>query len=159
MEQISAERLVRALTSENHGDLLLGLTRELVHRDDDGIAERLVEMPDDPRQQLDVFRPAGNLGVAASEPFGRGPASASSSCWKSNPTVKVRTGWSSELRHRRDDGAGIDSATQIGAQRHLRDQPHPNAALEPLGEAFQIFLLAPADRGHRRARAANTGSG
>ena len=73
VKQIARERFVGAFAGQDDRDVLLRASRELVHRNDDRIADRLVEVPDDLRQQLDVCGPACDLRVdAAQMPSRRG---------------------------------------------------------------------------------------
>ena len=152
VEEVATQRLVGALSRQDHADVLLRLARELVHRDHDGVADGLVELCDDLRQQLDVGGTARDLRVLAAQPPRGLRRLGHLVVGVVDPDRERAHRVGDRPRHGRDDGTRIHATAQVGAQRDVGDQPPAHAALEALGEAIEVFASVAAERSPMEGR-------
>ena len=123
VEEVACERLVRALTCEDHLDVARGLPGQEIHRNDNGIAHRLVHVPNDLREQRQVTGAALDLVVIAAERVGH-PA-------RLRELVDRRPEADRERAHRRraqpmhraDHQARVQPAAQEGTEWDIAHEP------------------------------------
>lgn len=158
---ITAKYFVAAFADENHSDtVLFRRLRDKVHRQARGIADRFVLVVDQLREaSAAVIRGDGDFLMIAAKLAGH-----PTGIWqvvkvlglteslKSNRKCAERFG--GQPAHQRHIGAGIDSATEKGADRKVAHKPLFDSPSEQLTDAFDtivvVDLFSPSRRIQRR---------
>ncbi len=147
---IAAEQLVAADTGENHRHVAMRELRNEIRRDERGVRDRLVHVPQQPGQQRDDVGPDDDLVVVGAEQL-RDTARVGQLVVERLRVAAAeadRVGLHravAVLRHERDDRARVDAARQERADRHVADHLHARRLLEA-----RAGLRDPVVRGTRR---------
>ena len=132
IRRVAGEDLVGAVPGKAHADVLAGETREQIHGHDRRVRERLVHLADDLGQRLRDVGVDTAVGVVGLEMAGGLPSLRHlvvcllGEAQRERPIAAGRA----EARDRAHDGAGVHSAAQEGAERHVAHEPQAHRVLE-----------------------------
>ena len=139
---IAGPELIAAVARERDGHAFTRGSRDAVGRNRRGIAERLVEVPRQARQQL-VDPGSDQRGLeAAPEMIGNPAGLVELVVRLVGEADRGREHFGvARLRHVGDNGGRIDAAGEEGAERHFADEPHPDRLGQKRVELLEILLL------------------
>ena len=148
---VAPEQLVAALARQHNFHALGRQSRHEVERNARGPGDRLVLVPDEPRQRLEeLLLRDGHLVMSRADVLG----DIASKAQFAVASLAVADGeglhrLAAQALHDRGDDARVDAAAQEHAQRHVAHQPQPHRLFDRPAAARDEILLV---RGRRRRR-------